>query len=783
MGSIVLAFPGHAKIWRLGQNPPPPKRMYLSLVLCEASHREHAHHEPEEAEPVAKRRKRGGGGAWRAFVHAESSGKKFNAGRMVELKNDYAALTEEERQHYRYLGSQATALHKADATSFPSHSSRAARARRTHRREAREREAAGPREDLLQLRAAVLTGESVTLPESFLAFLQSNASGAGSDEDWPFHVFDQAIFTMSRSLRLEARTVRHGAPDQSCREGLSQQAMAGGKDLLVGRRRLQELHGAQWLAPPSAAPTLSMAFSAERCPELVRLTPSSSSVLEHQAASATELSASWKQRHLGVQATDCPQVPPFRTRDQSSLCWKAGVCRCKGSGRWLNQFYIALREYVRGLCADVTFKQDLTQGWVVLLWSGCPETSGNALAASSSSSSSMPAATATQIWTHVALQYLQPWKPTLVEMRVISPDGDARSQNMSDLGDGPLQLCVRTTATGEPRMWSVWQFLETLNQELQWKVEAWRLSARLCPSHFNGSVTVFRVPEVARVIWLGPSQRQNPAPGVPVHDVLSEDPVQVAREEEDEAVSGIIRQAFNSLLFPAAEEAQHGDTTIGIAEAIPDDVPGSNLETMAAGVAVAAEAVRVEAVVNLESPGTWGVFKCSLKKPRGTFRGAYEITCPYHRLSEKTLCKKLVTLPSNDAEGKRTALAQARFWAVQAMNFQRQRDHVHLCNYKEDVPSLSQLDEMCLVDPPTSVKTDRALDEEAERGGGGGRGSSRKGVGKGRGQRQAPKAAAVRPAMGSQQNDAEREAALAHAAVLAASDSSDSGSSSSSSSS
>ena len=59
----------------------------------------------------------------------------------------------------------------------------------------------------------------------------------------------------------------------------------------------------------------------------------------------------------------------------------------------------------------------------------------------------------------------------------------------------------------------------------------------------------------------------------------------------------------------------------------------------------------------------------------------------------------------------REALAQARWWAVQARAFNRQRDHVHSCEFKRSTPSLAQLEGMKLTTKPTCVLTDAELDE------------------------------------------------------------------------
>ena len=722
----------------------------------------------------------------------QCAGQKFDATSMADLKRGYSALSDAERQLYERMGAEATALHQAEAPSFPAHSQRARRGRRGRRNQ--DREAASQREDLMQLSRSVLRGRSDSVPVSFVTHVQCSMSGGIGDENFGKQLFDRAVWSLSKSLRSEAEALRE--KEKQAVEALRSQSATAAAALLHGRRRLRDLEGVKWLALPARFPTLTPAFSAQRCFGLSQLTPTAHAGPEDRQESASALSEKWKERHMGVQASACPPVTAASIKDRSSLCWKAGVCRCSGSGRWLNHFFLALKGYLNNLCADGKFLEQLTQGWIVLLWCGSKIGEANASASGSASSSNMPLADNMLIWTHIALHYKQPWRPTFVEM--VMPESQSMSAGPAkqDLGTGPIRLRVKTTAGAQAKLWSVWSFLESLNQELEWTLEAWQLSSRLCPFKLDGSVVVFRVQEPSTVVWQGPTQRQRAPPEPAAHDILFDGPVaetQREQEEEEEEMSGTLQEVFLNVLQqdydPLVEDRR--DEEVGVAIAEPASPAHAEMEaTRYAGDAENA-LENVAPLHVLEHPGNWKVFKCSLKRPQGTFRGAYEITCPFHKLSERTMCKKLVTLPSNDIQGMRTALAQARFWAIQATAFGRQRDHVHQCSYKDNVPSLATLEGMHIPDPPAVLKTDVVLDRENEAADGGQQASSSapsvreagRGNARGRGRGRA-KAAAAKSVSGPPQVAPAQEPATAVAAVAeASSDSSDSSESSSSDSS
>eukprot|EP00971_Amphidinium_carterae_P316340 6287863-Amphidinium_carterae.3 len=110
-----------------------------------------------------------------------------------------------------------------------------------------------------------------------------------------------------------------------------------------------------------------------------------------------------------------------------------------------------------------------------------------------------------------------------------------------------------------------------------------------------------------------------------------------------------------------------------------------------------------------------GAFSVSTKPNAGTY-GAFLITCPFHRKSTVTMCKKFSRLLGNTIQHKRDALMRAYIWAVRHAEFTRQRDHVAipLVQHPEDFPTLKDVHQRIFptVAPPYPPKTDEELDAE-----------------------------------------------------------------------
>ena len=70
---------------------------------------------PKRAKRRSKAGSKIGGGAWRAFVHANASGKKMDA---TALKLEYDSLSPEDRAVYQAAGQAATAAHRMGLEPF-----------------------------------------------------------------------------------------------------------------------------------------------------------------------------------------------------------------------------------------------------------------------------------------------------------------------------------------------------------------------------------------------------------------------------------------------------------------------------------------------------------------------------------------------------------------------------------------------------------------------------------------------------------------------------------------
>ena len=67
------------------------------------------------------KKRRGGGGAWRAFVHHNCKGKKLTAELAASLSAAYHDLSDADWQRYCEAGRAATAVHRMSMRSFPAH--------------------------------------------------------------------------------------------------------------------------------------------------------------------------------------------------------------------------------------------------------------------------------------------------------------------------------------------------------------------------------------------------------------------------------------------------------------------------------------------------------------------------------------------------------------------------------------------------------------------------------------------------------------------------------------
>ena len=121
---------------------------------------------------------------------------------------------------------------------------------------------------------------------------------------------------------------------------------------------------------------------------------------------------------------------------------------------------------------------------------------------------------------------------------------------------------------------------------------------------------------------------------------------------------------------------------------------------------------------NLCRCNPWGPFTF-VWRPAGVDipHGAVQVTCPFHRKTDSTDCKKTMSLRERSAEEGNVVLWTLRHWCNQAINFDRQRDHVVPYKlYPDLAPARVIIERQQVVEgPPFRAMTDEELDRlEAE---------------------------------------------------------------------
>ena len=198
----------------------------------------------------------------------------------------------------------------------------------------------------------------------------------------------------------------------------------------------------------------------------------------------------------------------------------------------------------------------------------------------------------------------------------------------------------------------------------------------------------------------------------------------------------------------------------------------------------------------------WGCFRLTPKHPaKGRPFGGIQADCPYHRLNNKTGCRKYLQLRDATAEERDKAVRALKGWCTDALNFSRQRYHRGSFCHIDAAPSeailaasLPSVGDGPAAPPQTDAELDAVVaappvpDEAPVRGRGGrGRAAGRAGHGRGEGGRGRGRGGRggrrARGRAGGGEGDGEEAAGAGDAAHSSTSSGSGSSSSSSSSSS
>jgi len=243
-------------------------------------------------------RRRNVAGAWRAFVHVQSAGQRFDAGSMRELSLQFRSLSDAEKDYYNELGLLGRELHRTRGHSF----------------ERSRRKGATPKPHLL--RKYGRGGDAGQLS------LQDGRAAADDEGEGPASALtgSERIALSSRALLAAERSAdRQRKLDEEAAasrvEAHSGEHAAGIADAFgwqrCGRTDVMPMAGIQlkWHVPAESVTTW-----ASRC----------------VAAKTKEESAlTWRSLHKCIMDRECESLGKVTT--QRRWCWEAGVCV---HGRW-----------------------------------------------------------------------------------------------------------------------------------------------------------------------------------------------------------------------------------------------------------------------------------------------------------------------------------------------------------------------------------------------------------------------------------------------------------------
>ena len=109
----------------------------------------------------------------------------------------------------------------------------------------------------------------------------------------------------------------------------------------------------------------------------------------------------------------------------------------------------------------------------------------------------------------------------------------------------------------------------------------------------------------------------------------------------------------------------------------------------------------------------WGVFLMTRLPASSSSRGGWQATCPYHRKSQVTACRKACMAIDTSQEASHRVLRQLKFWCLQAPIFDRQRAHMLLDPRLETaLPPDEVLDAQVPTVAPQGVLMDEQLDAQ-----------------------------------------------------------------------
>lgn len=365
---------------------------------------------PTSKKPLVKskclKRKRGGGGPWRAFVHAEASGSKRRAD-LKTIGEKYRRLDPQQLAELEQVGALATRAHRHGMQSFGPQTRQLDRARRAQRR-ARDKELAGE-QAAMELRqacggAAGHDGQLVaTASTGTLACVPSHI-GAWSD-------FMSATKTAARRLDL-SRLAQKEKVTEALRSWTSAASQEDGGPLATGMLPTTTscLTPLPLVGPLGRRWRLSSPGSVQVAAQAV----ATRGELAIGKAVKSALQRVTDNEHTMIAHDEVEAPADFGARKPVALCFEAGFCLC-GRERCVRMLGLRLMSVFKEVFpATSNNRAFLLESRIGCLLTGeCTEQQAECAAELSS-----VAAAERQVFLHVAHQSLSPFRPTFQKMEV-----------------------------------------------------------------------------------------------------------------------------------------------------------------------------------------------------------------------------------------------------------------------------------------------------------------------------------------------------------------------------
>ena len=435
-------------------------------------------------------------------------GQKLTKQLMQDKKREYRSLSEEEFMRYKELGRLATQQHADGAETFPCKSRRAesGRGRRGHHihRVPHLEDAEGAE----AFEKRVLAGQAANLPQV------PTMHGKPFKQAFECYLHNQAAYCFERKAANARR-------EAQLRDTLYEHEAVRRETILQYRRGLAEIPHVSWVSLPHDCPALAAQFVPESAVPAVWERGDGG----QDPDSLLELESTWKRQSFGIKGSDWQGRDPGHGGKRSE-CAQACVCHCGRDWAIPRLLHSRLRQHFNGLIAgDATLRPNILNGYMILQWSFSDPDRAVSARMQSEGAAGAPtcAGGCKHFFTHVALCYLRPWRPTFVPVRLADAEVE---QKLMDLPSaevvGPLVFKASEKENGEVAVSNVWNCLKQLDTDKRVTVQFWELSKRRLPTASLLSVVARKAAIPAFTLWSGPDAELLRRPQRPAHEILEE---------------------------------------------------------------------------------------------------------------------------------------------------------------------------------------------------------------------------------------------------------------------